>query len=289
MRVMVTGSNGLLGRYVMDAFRHGFVLITPSRSELDVTDLDACIALVDQYRPDLILNLAAYTAVDKAEREVDQAFAVNAYGARNVAIAGDRVGAKVCYISSDYVFDGGSPVPYNEFDTTNPQSVYGKSKRAGEMMTAQHCSRFFIVRTSWLYGQMGRDFVSTMLKLGKEKEQLKVVNDQWGSPTFAKDLAVFLRELVVTEKYGTYHVSNSGHTTWYEFAREVFRIEGLSVKVDPCNTQEFLRPAPRPAFSAMEHQAIRLNGFEPMRNWNDALREYLVEQLEGERYGDRFV
>jgi dTDP-4-dehydrorhamnose reductase len=214
--------------------------------------------------------------VDLAESEPDKAYQINAYGTRNIAMASELVGAKLCYISTDYVFDGRGSTPYTEYDNTNPQSVYGKSKRAGECMVQGFSRKYFIVRTSWVYGNNGANFVKTMLKLGQERDSLKVVNDQIGSPTYTVDLANFLAELVVTEKYGIYHASNSGVCSWFDFARAIFEEAGLDVRVEPCTTEEFPRPAPRPQYSVMDHMSIRVNGFADLRPWREAVREFIL-------------
>ena len=210
-----------------------------------------------------------------AESEPDQPFLVNAYGTRNVAVASEAVGVKLVYVSTDYVFDGTANTPYHEFSPTNPMSVYGKSKLAGEQFVRDLHSKFFIVRTSWVFGKHGNNFVKTMLKLAQERDELKVVDDQVGSPTYTVDLARCILDLIQTEKYGIYHVSNSGHCSWYEFAKAIFEEAGVEVKVNPCTTKDFPRPAPRPAYSVLDHMALRLNGFKEMPNWRDSLKGYL--------------
>ncbi|MNZ74813.1 dTDP-4-dehydrorhamnose reductase [compost metagenome] len=243
---------------------------------------------VQNSKPDAIIHCAAYTAVDQAESDIDTAYAVNAAGTRNMAVAAERIGAKFCYISTDYVFDGTSTAPYHEYDNTNPQSIYGKSKRAGEELVKALSSRYFIVRTSWVYGLHGNNFVKTMLRLGSEKPEINVVNDQKGSPTYTIDLAGFLLELINTEKYGTYHASNSGECTWYEFAQAIFaeaNSQGgfYKVRVIPCTTEDFPRPAPRPRNSVMEHLSIRTNGFEDIRSWQEGLRAFIQELKANEK------
>ncbi|GFN32784.1 dTDP-4-dehydrorhamnose reductase [Paenibacillus xylaniclasticus] len=278
LRILVTGANGQLGRELTlwdgpDAERfeiHGF-----GRDELDITDLVQCRTVMQQLRPDAVIHCAAYTAVDQAESDVDGAFRVNAAGTRNVAIAAREAGAKLAYVSTDYVFDGTSTIPYNEYDLPCPRTVYGKSKLAGEQLVSSLHDRYFIVRTSWVYGPYGANFVKTMLKIGAERGAVKVVHDQLGSPTYTWDLAALLLELVRTEAYGIYHASNSGTCSWYEFAVAIFEEQGMKVETTPCTTDEFPRPAPRPAFSVMDHCSIRVNGLTPMRGWREALVEYL--------------
>lgn len=284
MRVLVTGANGQLGHDVVELFGSaGHLVLGCDRDSLDITDETMCLERVQQFKPDAIIHCAAYTAVDQAETDVDAAYAVNAVGTRNMVLAAERVKAKFCYISTDYVFDGTAVSPYQEYDNTNPQSVYGKSKRAGETLVQSLSSAFFIVRTSWVFGLHGQNFVKTMLKLGQEKPLLNVVNDQKGSPTYTVDLAAFLLELIQTEKYGIYHASNTGECTWFEFAKAIFEEassvfgQGYSVRVEPCTTEDFSRPAPRPRHSVMDHLSIRTNEFQDLRPWREALRAFLIE------------
>lgn len=276
MKVLVTGANGQLGADVVRLFAEkGHRVIGTGRSGLDITDEKRCRDIITELQPESIIHCAAYTAVDNAETDQDNAYLVNAIGTRNIAAAAEHVKAKICYISTDYVFDGNSSSPYYEYDNTNPLTVYGKSKRAGEQLVQSLCSRWFIVRTSWVYGASGNNFVKTMLKLGAERDSLQVVNDQWGSPTYTSDLSLFLEELIATDKYGIYHASNMGTCTWYEFAKAIFEEARMAVKVAPCTTEQFPRPAPRPRYSAMEPMAIRVNGFTPIRHWREALRDFL--------------
>lgn len=283
MKVIVTGATGQLGTDVVNNLRsNGHDVLACDRNEMDITDLAQCQQVIGQYQPDAVIHCAAYTAVDAAETDIDGAYKVNAVGTRNIAVAADSIGAKLIYISTDYVFDGTSEVPYQEYDNTNPQSIYGKSKRAGEVLVQSLSSRFFIVRTSWVYGIHGNNFVKTMLRLGQEKPFLKVVHDQKGSPTYTVDLANFLIELMETEKYGIYHVSNSDACTWYEFAQAIFeegRKLGFNIiaQPEPCTTDEFPRPAHRPADSVMEHLSIRTNGFKDLRPWREGLKEFMKE------------
>lgn len=286
MKVLVTGAAGQLGTDVVSLFEEaGHSVIACDRNTLDITNQYSCFFAINEYKPDTVIHCAAYTAVDLAEQEVDAAYTVNAVGTRNMVIASERVGAKFCYISTDYVFDGLSERPYHEYDNTNPQTIYGKSKRAGEMLVQSLSSSYFIVRTSWVYGLLGKNFVKTMLRLGEEKPEIKVVNDQHGSPTYTVDLAQFLLELIQTEKYGIYHASNSETCTWYEFAVAIFQEAELitgkryAVKVHPCTTEEFPLPAARPRNSVMEHLSIRTNGLTELRPWREGLREFLKTYL----------
>ncbi|RAW10893.1 dTDP-4-dehydrorhamnose reductase [Paenibacillus taichungensis] len=292
MKVLVTGANGQLGRDVvllLEKAGHG--VLACDRDQMDITNQAQCKEVISSYHPEVIIHCAAYTAVDAAEKDVDGAYKVNAVGTRNVAVAAEKVGAKLIYISTDYVFDGNSAIAYQEYDNTNPQSVYGKSKRAGEWLVQSLCSKWFVVRTSWVYGLYGNNFVKTMLKLGQEKPKLQVVYDQKGSPTYTVDLAVFLIELMVTDMYGIYHASNRGDCTWYGFTQAIFdearTTGGISIQaeLEPCTTEQFPRPAPRPAHSVMDHLSIRTNGLTDLRPWQEGLRDFIrslseVKQIE---------
>lgn len=279
MRVLITGANGQLGVDVVRLFSEkGHDVKGLGRAQLDITDDNMCNRIITQLKPDAIIHCAAYTAVDQAETDQDNVYAVNVMGTRNITVAAECLKTKLCYVSTDYVFDGTSSSPYYEYDNTNPLTVYGKSKRAGEQLVQSLCSRWFIVRTSWVYGAAGSNFVKTMLKRGKEHDDLQVVNDQWGSPTYTRDLSLFLEELIMTEKYGIYHASNAGVCTWYQFAQAIFEQANIPVTVKPCTTEQFLRPAPRPRYSAMEPMAMRVNDFKPMRHWHEALQDYIKNE-----------
>ncbi|MCG3084236.1 dTDP-4-dehydrorhamnose reductase [Anoxybacillus sp. LAT_35] len=279
MKVVVTGAKGQLGTDVVHLLAdRGYEVYGYGREELDITNFDQVKQIIGKVNPDVVIHAAAYTKVDLAESEPDQAFLINAYGTRNVAVVSEAVGAKLVYISTDYVFDGTATTPYNEFAPTNPLSIYGKSKLAGEQFVRDLHSKFFIFRTSWVYGKHGNNFVKTMLKLAQERDELMVVHDQVGCPTYTVDLSNCILELIQTEKYGIYHVSNSGHCSWYEFAKAIFEEAGIKVKVNPCTTKDFPRPAPRPAYSVLAHMALRMNGFRELPYWRDSLRDFLRKQ-----------
>ncbi|NEW01038.1 dTDP-4-dehydrorhamnose reductase [Bacillus megaterium] len=275
-RVLITGANGQLGKELVELFNEkGFEVYGFGRDKMDITNQAQVQEMISTLKPNIVLHSAAHTQVDLAESEPDQAFLINAYGTRNVAVAAEAVGAKLLYVSTDYVFDGTNNEPYNEFSPTSPLGVYGKSKLAGEQFVRDLHSKFFIVRTSWVYGKHGANFVKTMLKLGKERKELSVVADQRGCPTYTLDLANFILELVNSEKYGVYHVSNSGSCSWYEFAKEIFKVSEMKVQVNPCTTADFPRPAARPANSVFEHMSIKLNNFSSIRHWKEALSTFL--------------
>ncbi|MFC4769948.1 dTDP-4-dehydrorhamnose reductase [Effusibacillus consociatus] len=278
MKVLITGAGGQLGSDLslllkIDSKR--YEVFPFAREELDITNYQHVDQILQEVQPDVVVHTAAYTKVDQAEEDAEAAYLVNAVGTRNVAVASEKVRAKLVYISTDYVFDGKKGSPYTEFDSPNPVNVYGKSKLIGEEFVKAFSSRYFIVRTSWVYGKHGTNFVKTMLKLAQERDELMVVNDQIGSLTYTVDLAHFIKELIGTELYGTYHASNSGTCSWYQFAVAIFEEAGIKINVHPCTTPDFPRPAPRPGYSVLDHMSIRLNGLQDLRHWREGLREFL--------------
>ncbi|MED3865133.1 dTDP-4-dehydrorhamnose reductase [Priestia megaterium] len=278
-KVLITGANGQLGKELVELFSEkDFDVYGFGRDKMDITNQEQVQEIMSTINPDIVIHSAAHTKVDLAESEPEQAFLINGYGTRNVAVAAERVGAKLVYVSTDYVFDGTGNTPYNEFAPTSPLGVYGKSKLAGEQFVRDLHSKFFIVRTSWVYGKHGANFVKTMLKLGEERKELSVVSDQIGCPTYTLDLANSILEIVASEKYGIYHVSNSGSCSWYEFAKAIFEEVGLDIQVNPCTTEEFPRPAARPAYSVFKHMSLQLNGFQQPREWKEGLLHFLSQQ-----------
>ena len=279
-KVLITGANGQLGKELVELFTaKGFEVYGFGRDKMDITKQAQVQEVISTLKPNIILHSAAHTKVDLAESEPEQAFLINAYGTRNVAVAADAVGAKLVYVSTDYVFDGTTDEPYSEFSPTSPLGVYGKSKLAGEQFVRDLHSKFFIVRTSWVYGKYGANFVKTMLKLGEERKELSVVADQIGCPTYTLDLANAILELVDSEKYGIYHISNSGSCSWYELAKEIFKEAKMEIKVIPCTTAEFPRPAARPAYSVLEHMSIELNQFSSIRSWREGLSAFIKSYI----------
>ena len=280
MKVVITGSGGMLARaFAETAAEQGHHAFLADHASLDVTDPAAVDALISAQRPAAVLHCAAYTKVDDAEAAEDEAFAVNATGAANVARASARAGAWIVYPSTDYVFDGSATRPYRPDDPPAPINAYGRSKLAGEQVVNELAVRHLIVRTSWLYGQGGRNFVSTILQRGRAGEPLRVVRDQQGSPTWTRDLARAVFALLeVNAPSGTYHVCNSGATSWYDFARSALEIAGVNTQVTPVATTEFPRPARRPAYSVLDcSKTSALIGAQ--RSWRAALAVALAEGL----------
>lgn len=276
MKIVVTGANGQLGQELvkqLSSSEHDLFAYT--KTELDITDIEKVFAVCNDIRPNIIINAAAFTNVDGAETNQELAFRVNGIGQRNLAVAAEEIGAKICYISTDYVFNGQANSPYTEYMKVEPLGVYGQSKYAGEFLTQTLSSKYFIIRTAWVYGEFGPNFVKTMLKLAEEKTEIGVVHDQIGSPTYSVDLAEFLIELVQTEKYGIYHCTNSGTCSWYEFAKEIFKVANKDIVVNPLTSEQFSRPAKRPAYSVLGDLSLCINGFTPRRHWKDALYDYI--------------
>lgn len=276
MHILIPGANGMLGHALTAVLSKQHTLTGLDLPDLDITDIFALKSAVSTHLPDLIINAAAYTDVDGSEVNVEYAFAVNATGLRNLAVVCRELDIPLVHISTDYIFDGAAASPYLESDTPNPQGIYGKSKLAGEQyvreLTAKHC----IIRTSWLYGEHGKNFVSTMLRLAGEWDEIGVVSDQVGSPTYTRDLARAVSQLVVKPICGTYHVTNSGVCSWYEFTLEIFKQAGIEgVKVKPITTEALNRPAPRPKYSVLDNSKWIAAGMPPLRPYQDALKEYL--------------
>lgn len=277
--ILITGSEGQLGKDLQSLFKSEEVTLADVQKGkaniiLDITDEKATVEKVISLKPDLIIHPAAYTDVDGCETNQELAFKVNAEGTRNLCIAARALDIPLFYVSTDYVFDGNSKTPYSEDAPINPQSIYGKSKAKGEQYVKEILDDYFIGRTAWLYGKGGNNFVKTISKLAQEKGELRVVDDQIGSPTYSFDLAKKIKEIALTDKFGTYHLTNSGSTSWYGFTLEILKNAGISAKIEPCTSEEFLRPAPRPKFSVLDNKNLLKNGFKPMRSWQEALKEY---------------
>jgi dTDP-4-dehydrorhamnose reductase len=291
MRVLVTGAAGGVGVEVVQELERraqqmvrgsSLEVIAAPRAALDVADRDAVLASIVTIEPDVVIHPAAFTAVDACETDSDRAFAVNALGTRNIAEAAAMVGAHVAYVSTDYVFDGTKASPYNEWDAPNPLSVYGRSKLGGERALGPSAT---IVRTSWVCGVHGQNMVKTVLRLlAAETRPLRFVDDQHGCPTIASDLARVLVQLALERRPGTFHVTNQGATTWFEFVREIVgRAGGDAASVLPIATAELapLRPAPRPANSVLDNAALRLSGIPLLPAWQESLAELVAQLVSG--------
>ena len=289
MNMLITGSQGQLGQEIQRIFRMGCTelgdipaalqgaeLIPVDIDRLDIGNREAVNAFVQAHQPDVIINCAAYTNVDGCETNEDMAMAANAIGPRNLAMAAEAVGAKLVHVSTDYVFSGQDAKEKREWDICAPTSVYGSSKYLGEQYVQAFCSRHFIVRTAWLYGYVGKNFVKTILKAGKERGALKIVNDQRGNPTNAADLAHHLLKLAASEEYGLYHGTNNGTCSWYEFACAFVEMAGFSCEITPCTSEEFPSPTKRPAYSSLDNMMLRCTVGDEMRDWKDAIAAYMA-------------
>ncbi|MGB8453938.1 MAG: dTDP-4-dehydrorhamnose reductase [Anaerocolumna sp.] len=284
-RIVITGACGQLGRALNQVLkdRTDLTLINTDTGEptaycpiiLDITNSVAVMNLVQEIKPEIIINCAAHTAVDLCESDQERAYRINAIGPKNLAIAADALEAKLIHVSTDYVFDGEGNTPYTEDAVPNPQSVYGTTKLAGEEFVLTLCEKYNIIRTAWLYGD-GRNFVKTMLVLAEKNNEIKVVSDQYGSPTSACELARAIAFLIDSDGNGIYHGTCEGITTWYEFAVEIFHLAGKEVTVIPITTEEYKTPAKRPKYSILEDEKLKEAGYT-MKFWKEALQEYMEQ------------
>lgn len=278
MKILLTGCNGQLGtdlRLVCEGVHE----VVAHDTDLDITDRSAVAERVAEVRPDLLINAAAYNDVDAAEDNDLLAYRVNALGPQNLALACQATGVPLMHISTDFVFNGEATAPYTEFDRPDPRSVYAKSKYAGEQYVSGLLDRYYLVRTSWLFGVAGRNFVKTIIRRGREQTGVRVVDDQMGCPTYSRDLAAKLLEIAATGAYGYYHVSNSGNCTWNRFARDIYILMGIKTRVYMISTRDLARPAPRPRFSVMRGLALEMQGIEPMRHYHEAVEDFLLRDL----------
>jgi dTDP-4-dehydrorhamnose reductase len=275
MKLLIAGAAGQLGQaLIREAAKQGWDAVPTDVGQMDITDPRAVQQHLARHRPAVVVNAAAATRVDDLEGEPDLAIKVNGLGPRNLAVACRQLGVKLIHLSTDYVFDGSKDGPYQEWDAVNPLSVYGRSKLLGEELVRQQCPDHFIVRTAWLYGLPGPNFVTAILAKGRMGQALKVVNDQRGSPTSALALAPQLLALAATEAFGTYHATCRGETTWYEFAQHILGQAGVAVPVAPCATAEYPLPARRPANSVLENRMLGLSGLDLMPSWQEAWQEF---------------
>lgn len=289
MKILVTGAKGQLGREIEECFGRGYTALgTPEVlkgknevryidiDELDISDIEEVRALFTKEKYDAIINCAAYTNVNKCETDRVTAFKANSIGPRNLAICAEEIGAKLIHVSTDYVFAGDGTKPYVEWDICAPQSVYGNTKYLGEEYVKQFSTRYFIVRTSWLYGYYGNNFVKTMMRIAKENGACKVVCDQRGNPTNAADLAHHLLKLLTTTEYGVYHGTGTGECSWYDLTVKIMEYSKIPATVTPCTTDEYPTPAKRPAYSSLENMMFKATVGDEFRQWEDALLEFIT-------------
>lgn len=288
MKILITGSKGQLGNELKDIINKGYSEIGKVSEgiknsqvfdldvdKLDITDLKSVKNILNTIKPDVVINCAAATNVDGCESDEDFAFKVNALGPRNLAMVCEEIGAKLVQVSTDYVFSGIGEKPLTEYDLTAPYSVYGKTKLLGENYVREFCSKYYIVRTAWLYGYVGHNFVYTMRRLGKEKDSINVVNDQIGNPTHANDLAYHILKLIETDEYGVYHCTGKGECSWYDFAKMIIELSGEECIVNPCTSEEYKTPAKRPEYSSLDNMMLRNTVGDETRNWQDAIKSFI--------------
>ncbi|MGL4990772.1 MAG: dTDP-4-dehydrorhamnose reductase [Sarcina sp.] len=292
MKILITGSKGQLGNELIDIINKGYAeigqvsdiiknaeIISVDIDELNIiNELQVKEFIIDK-KPDVVINCAAYTNVDKCEEFKNIAYEINAIGPRNIAKACEIVGAKFVQVSTDYVFEGKGSVPFIEEDILNPQSEYGRGKLDGEEFTKEFCNKHYIVRTAWLYGYVGNNFVYTMLKLADSNTELKVVDDQRGNPTHANDLAYSILKMIETENYGVYHCTGKGECSWFDFATKIMSLANKDCKVNACTTEEFPRPARRPEYSSLDNKMLRETIGDDMRDWEVALESFIEKVI----------
>lgn len=278
MKILVTGYTGQLGYDVVhQGLQQNLNMVGIGSQDLDITNKKAVFQYVKKLKPDAIIHCAAYTAVDKAEDDKNTSQDVNVNGTNNLAEVAKEINAKFMYISTDYVFSGEGQTPFKETDETSPIGHYGRTKLEGEEVVKQLLNKWFIIRISWVFGINGNNFVKTMLRLGETRDELNVVGDQFGSPTYTTDVAKLLIEMINTDKYGVYHASNEGFCSWADFAQEIFRQANIKVKVNPISTEEYPTRAARPKNSRMSKQKLVDSGFNPLPRWQDAVERYLKQ------------
>lgn len=276
MKVLVTGVKGQLGYDVVkDLEKRGHQPIGVDRDEMDLMDNEAIRTFIMNLKPEAIIHCAAYTAVDKAEEEVETCYQINAESVKVISECAKELDVKLIYISTDYVFDGTKEGEYVETDVPNPINVYGASKLKGEQYVQTLLEKYYIVRISWVFGVNGNNFIKTMRRLGSERDELNIINDQVGSPTYTADLAPLLVDMMETDKYGIYHATNEETCSWYEFANEIFKQSGIEVKTNPITTDQYPTAAKRPMNSRMSKAKLKANGFNLLPTWQEALAHYL--------------
>ncbi len=288
MKLLITGAKGQLGNELISILKSGYAeigkipegyenaeVIGIDIDELDISDIDAVRKYLTAQKPDAVVNCAAFTNVNACETEKEIAYNANAIGPKNLAIVCEEIGAKLLHISTDYVFYGDGDKPYVESDQTNPCGAYGKTKEQGEKFVLENCKKAFVLRVAWLYGYVGKNFVKTILTVARNNGAVKVVNDQFGNPTSANDVAYHILKVLKTEEYGIYHCTNNGICSWYDFAKRFVERAGIAATVAPCTTAEYPTPTRRPEFSALDNARLRVAVGDEMRNWEDAIDMYV--------------
>jgi dTDP-4-dehydrorhamnose reductase len=282
MKILVTGAKGMLGSDLVPVLKaDGNAVVATDIEELDITNPDQVTDFVYVEKPDLVINCAAYTQVDEAESEPEEAFLINGKGTENIALTCRELGIDLCYLSTDYVFNGEKTGPYTPEDKTDPINTYGASKLAGENAIQQVWDRFYIVRTSWLYGKNGKNFVNTILNLANRQKEIRVVDDQTGSPTWTVSLAHVLSKLIRTGKYGIYHATDETDRgiSWHRFAEEIVRVAHLDCRVIPVKSSEFPRPAKRPINSVLDLKYVKMVLNQELPIWKDSVKKFLQYQI----------
>ena len=278
MRVLVTGVNGQLGYDVVKELKkRGHNPVGVDREQMDLTVPSQIKECIQKVNPEAIIHCAAYTAVDAAEDNEELCRQVNSYATRDIAEQAKKLDIPMIYISTDYVFDGQKRLEdkYMELDKTNPQNIYGKTKLEGELYVKELLEKYYIVRISWVFGENGNNFINTMLKLSENREELNVINDQIGSPTYTKDLAPLLVDMIESDKYGIYHATNEDYCSWYEYAKEIFKIADINIKVNPILSSQYSTKAKRPTNSKLNKNKLIDNGFRKLPSWKTAVKEYI--------------
>lgn len=282
MKVLVTGANGQLGYDMVKRLnKEAFHYLGIDKDTVDITNENEVKRVIRSYRPDVIVHCAAYTAVDKAEDERDVCYAVNVLGTRYIAEVCKEIDATMVYISTDYVFDGEGDKPFEVIDKPNPINYYGMTKYKGELEVQRIVEKYFIVRISWVFGFNGNNFAKTMLRLAKERNEISVVADQVGSPTYTYDIARLLIDMIQTDKYGIYHATNKGYCSWYEFACEIYKQAGIEIKVNPINTEDYPTKAKRPQNSKLKNN-VNIEDFYELQSWNVGLSQFFKELIKNE-------
>lgn len=277
MKILVTGINGQLGHDVVKELnKRNHEPIGVGKEQMDLTDSTKIKRYIEEVKPEAIIHCAAYTAVDSAEDNEELCRIVNSYAVRDIAECAKELDIPMIYISTDYVFDGTKDGEYTEDDVPNPINVYGKTKFEGEEYVRKILDKYYIVRISWVFGENGNNFIDTMLRLAKERKILNVIHDQVGSPTYTKDLSRILVDMITSDKYGVYHVTNEGICSWYEFAEEIFKLANIDIELNPITTDKYPTKAKRPMNSKMSKNKLYNSKFKELRNWKEAVNDYIV-------------